>query len=125
MTYMIVSVNGTWLEHNALPKMRSEQPCTLVRAITAIGLLNDEVRKKYDSANLQPKTRIQSMIDAILALRGRAGYDAVKVCEAKYLRDLPATRSPNILPEGIMAKAIVAITETKNCTIPIMSGTCP
>jgi len=79
MTYIIVSVNGTWLEHNELPKIRSEQPCTLVRAITAIGLLKDEVKKKYDSVNLQPKTKTQSMIDAVRALRGKAGYDAVKV----------------------------------------------
>lgn len=79
MTYIIVSVNGTWLEHKEVPKIRSEQPCTLVRAITAIGLLKDEVKKKYDSVNLQPKTKTQSMTDAVRALRGKAGYDAVKV----------------------------------------------
>jgi hypothetical protein len=30
-----------------------------------MGLLNDEVRKKYDPANLHPNMRTQSMIDAV------------------------------------------------------------
>ena len=46
MTYMIVSVKGTWLVQSELPKNLSLQPCTFVRAMTAIGLLNDEVKKK-------------------------------------------------------------------------------
>jgi len=73
MTYITVSVKGTWLEHKWLPNMRSEHPCTLVLAITAIGLLKDVVKKKYDSVNLQLKTRTQSIIDATRALRGREG----------------------------------------------------
>lgn len=87
-----------------------------------MGLLNDDVKKKYDSANLQPKISNHIIIEAVRALRGSEGYDAVKVCEAMYFLDLPATRSPNILPEGIMEKANVATTEIKNWTIPMMSG---
>jgi hypothetical protein len=73
MTYMIVRVKGTWLVQSVLPKNLSLHPCTLVRAMTAIGLLNDEVKKKYDSANLQPKTRPQSMMDAVRGPRARGG----------------------------------------------------
>lgn len=79
MTYMMTSVIVTWLVQRALPKILSLHPWTLVRAMTAMGLLNDAVKKKKDSANLQLKIRSQRNIDAVRALRGRSGYDAVKV----------------------------------------------
>ena len=86
--------------------------------MTWIGFLNESVRKKYDSVNLQPKTRNHSASDAARAVDLSEGYDAVNVWLARYFRDFPATRSPNILPEGKTAKRIVATTEMKNCTIP-------
>src|SRR5882762_6273902 len=73
MTYMIVSVNGTWFVQRELPKNLSLHPCTFVRAITAMGPLNDEVKKKYDSANLQPKISPQSIMEAIRGLRASPG----------------------------------------------------
>ena len=79
MTYMMTSVIVTWLVQRTFPKILSLHPWTFVRAMTAIGLLNDAVKKKKDSANLQLKIRIQRSIDAVRALRGRSGYDAVKV----------------------------------------------
>ncbi len=121
---MIARVKGTWFVHSALPKNRSLQPCTFVRAMTAIGLEKDDVKKKYDSMNLQPKMSSQSPIDAMRELFVRDGYEAVNVCDAMYLRDLPATRSPNIRPEGMMPKAIVTTTETPNCAMAMISGTC-
>ena len=51
------------------------------RAITATRLLNDDVWKKYDWANVQPKMSSQSEIDAMRALRVSYGYEAVKVWE--------------------------------------------
>ena len=60
MTYMMASANGTWLLHRAEPKYLSLQFKTFVRAMTATVLPNDDVRKKYDSANLQPKMTSQS-----------------------------------------------------------------
>jgi hypothetical protein len=56
----------------------------------------------------------QSRMDAVRAERGRVGYEAVNVWEAMYFLDLPATRSPNILPEGMIANAMVTTTEMKN-----------
>ena len=93
--------------------------------MTRIGSLNDRVKKKYDSVNLHPNTRIQSRKDAIRGFRSRTGYDAVNVWLARYFLDLPATRSPNIRPEGIVANVIVAMTEQQNCTIPRINDTCP
>jgi hypothetical protein len=122
MTYMIASVNGTWFVHNTLPNSLSLHPCTLVRAITAMGLLNEDVKKKYDSVNLQPKISSHKHMEAVRAERVSTGYDAVKVWEAIYFRDLPATRSPNMRPEGMTPNAIVATTDMKNWTIPRMSG---
>jgi hypothetical protein len=66
--------------------------------------------------------RVQSRIEAARAGRGRAGYEAVKVCEAMYFLDFPATRSPNILPEGMIAKTMVTTTEIKNWTMPTIRG---
>lgn len=93
--------------------------------MTAIGLLNDEVRKKYDSTSLHPKINNHKEIDAIRAVLPRLGYEAVKVCEAMYFRDFPRTRSPNMRPEGMMLNATVTTTEMKNWAIPIMSGMLP
>lgn len=73
MTYMIVSVNGTWLAQSAVPNNLSLQPWTLVRAMTAMGLLNEEVKKKYDSTNLQPKMRSQREMDAMRGPRPSTG----------------------------------------------------
>jgi hypothetical protein len=122
ITYMIASVNSTWREQSTVPKNGSWQLTTRFRAMTATGLLNEEVRKKYDSTNLQPKTSVQSPIDATRALRVNSGYEAVKVCEAMYLRDLPATRSPNIRPDGMMENAMVAATDRPNWTTATISG---
>jgi hypothetical protein len=41
--------------------------------MTAIGLLNEEVKKKYDSTNLHPKMRTQRKMEALRALRVKAG----------------------------------------------------
>ena len=79
MTYMIARANGTWLLHSAVPKYLSLQPWTFVRAMTAMGLEKDEVRKKNDSVNLHPKMRSQIEIEAMRAERVSAGYEAVKV----------------------------------------------
>ncbi len=125
MTYMIASANGTWLLHRAAPKYLSLQFKTFVRAMTATGLLKFDVKKKYDSVNLQPKISSQSESDAMRALRVRSGYEAVKVWEAMYLRDLPATRSPNKRPEGTILNATVTTTERKNCAIPMIRGMLP
>ena len=46
MTYMMASVKGTWFVQRALPKSLSLHPWTLVLAITAIGLLKEDVKKK-------------------------------------------------------------------------------
>ena len=46
ITYMIANAKGTWFEQSALPKKRSLQFWTLVRAMTAMGELKDDVRKK-------------------------------------------------------------------------------
>jgi len=70
---MIVSVKGTWLVHSTFPKYLSLHPWTFVRAMTAIGLLNDDVRKKYDSENLHPNMRSQSKMDALRAPRDNVG----------------------------------------------------
>lgn len=85
-----------------------------VRAMTETGLLKEEDKKKYDSAYLHPKINNHRQMEAARALPGKVGYDAVKVWEATYLRDFPATRSPNIRPDGMIAKARVATTEMKN-----------
>ena len=122
MIYMIVSANGTWLLQSAVPKNLSLHPWTFVRAMTAMGLLKDEVRKKYDSVSLHPKISAQRRMEAARADRVSEGYDAVKVCEAMYFRDFPATRSPNMRPEGIRLNEMVATTDTKNWTMPMMSG---
>ena len=73
MIYMIVSANGTWFWHRALPKNLSLHPWTFVLAMTAMGLLKDDVKKKYDSTNLHPKTRAQSRMEPARALRVRVG----------------------------------------------------
>jgi hypothetical protein len=46
----------------------------------------------------------------------------VNVWLARYFRDLPATRSPNMRPEGMMENKSAAETPMKNCTIPRISG---
>jgi hypothetical protein len=46
MTYIIARVKATWFEQRLLPNNRSLQPWTVMRAITAIGLLKEDVRKK-------------------------------------------------------------------------------
>lgn len=122
MIYMIVSAKGMWFRHRAFPKILSLQFSMFVRAMTETGLLKEDVKKKYDSAYLHPKINSHRQMDAARALPGNVGYDAVKVWEATYLRDFPATRSPNIRPEGMIAKAIVTTTEMKNWTIPRMRG---
>jgi hypothetical protein len=87
-----------------------------------MGLLNDDVRKKYDSVNLHPKINNHITMEAVRALRRRVGYEAVNVWDAMYFLDLPATRSPNIRPEGMIANANVATTEIKNWTMPMIRG---
>ena len=57
---------------------------------------------------------IHKQMEATRELLGNVGYEAVKVCEAMYLRDLPATLSPNMRPDGMIPKAIVTTTEMKN-----------
>ena len=47
--------------------------------MTAIGLLNDSVRKKYDSVSLQPKMSSHMERDAMRAVRVSVGYEAVNV----------------------------------------------
>lgn len=73
ITYMMASVIGTWFVQSAVPKNRSLQPWTFVRTMTAIGLPKEVVRKKYDSANLQPKMRSHKQTDAMRAWRLRSG----------------------------------------------------
>src|SRR6267154_4127451 len=73
MIYMMVNVKGTWFEQRILPNNLSLHPCTVVRAMTAIGELKELVRKKYDSANLHPNTRSQSMLLAVRAERVSSG----------------------------------------------------
>ena len=73
MMYMIASVNAAWFLQRALPKYLSLQPLIFIPTITWIGFLNDSVRKKYDSVNLQPKTRNQSRSDAARAVGLRVG----------------------------------------------------
>jgi hypothetical protein len=114
MMYMIPSVNWIWYLQTTFPNIGSEQLSTCARAMTATVEENEDVRKKYDSANLKPKMSVQSATLAVRAARVSGAYAAVKVCEAMYLRDLPATRSPNIRPEGITPKAIEAVTERPN-----------
>ena len=49
------------------------------------------------------------------------GFDnAANVCEAMYFLDFPATLSPNMRPEGMIAKAKVVTTDKKNRTMPTM-----
>jgi hypothetical protein len=94
--------------------MLSWQFCTRIPTMTRIGFSNESVRKKYDSANLHPKTRIQSATLVTRSVRVRIGYEAVNVCEARYLRDLLPTRSPNMRPEGTIEYVAVAMMAMAN-----------
>ena len=66
---MIVNMNAGWFEHNTFPKNRSSHPWTFVPTITRTDSWNDNVRKKYDSTNLQLKINTQRNTNAIRALR--------------------------------------------------------
>lgn len=103
MQNMIASVNAGWYWQSVLPKTESRQFWTRMPTMTRTGFSNESVRKKYDSVSLQPKMRTQRPIDAMRWRTVSFGYDAVKVCDARYLRDLPATRSPNRRPDGMIA----------------------
>ena len=67
MMYMIVSVNAAWFRQRAFPKYLSLQFLTCIPTMTRMGFLNESVKKKYDSVNLQPKTRNQRISDAVRA----------------------------------------------------------
>ena len=70
--YMITRANGIWFLQRAFPKILSLQRSIFVRAMTETGALKDDDRKKYDSAYLQLKTKIQRRTDP-----KRAGPESV------------------------------------------------
>jgi hypothetical protein len=125
MRYMMVSAKAAWLVQSPWPRYLSWQFWTFIPTMTLMGSRKERVRKKYDSVNLHPNTSIQRRNDAARGPLPSAGYDAVNVWLARYFRLFPATRSPNILPDGSVANVIVATTEQKNWTIPRMSDTWP
>ena len=73
MMYMIVSVNAAWFLQRWSPKYLSLQFWIFIPTMTRIGSRKPWVRKKYDSVNLQPKTRNQSNSDAARAPRFKEG----------------------------------------------------
>jgi len=64
------------------------------------------------------------MIEAARELFSSLGYEAVKVWLARYFRFLPATRSPNIRPEGMMVNMTTEAMARPNWTILMISETC-
>ena len=62
---IIVNVNVGWFKHNVSPNNQSSQFKTLVPTIMHIGSQNDNIRKKYNSTNLQLNTSTQSKIEAM------------------------------------------------------------
>lgn len=123
MQNMMARANAGWWRQSALPKILSEQFWTRMPTMTRTGFSNERVRKKYDSVSLHPKTSTQS---AMLATRARVssfGYDAVNVWLARYLRDLPATRSPNSRPDGTIENSATTATLMANWTMPMMCET--
>ena len=112
MTYMIASANRTWLLHRAELKYLLLQFKTSVRAMTAIRLLNNDIRKQYDSANLQPKMSSQSEIVA------RTAYK-------RWIRNRSEGLEGHVLAR-LASRAITERTSTSSvvvaCALPMMRG---
>ena len=70
---MIVSVNAAWFLQRTFPKYLSLQFWIFIPTVTWIVVLNESVRKKYDSVYLRPKMSTQTRIDVSRAVWERPG----------------------------------------------------